>query len=242
MKSLLISQFIIVFLLLSWNFPPLCHLWEKLDIAAAYFFNSFIQNHKISQNFWAFFNSSLADWLFDITMALFFLPYVFLAQKGQKLKRFIEISLIIFVIVLFYNLFNRGIFEKAIILSRESPFGVLPDLFSLNEVISWTHVKVHSSASYPGDHGYTICMFILSIYFLMGRRQCFFAFLASLPFLVPRLITGAHWVTDILMGSFIMALFILGWLFYTPLFTFLTSKIHSLIKVIFNDNISNENL
>ncbi len=56
------------------------------------------------------------------------------------------------------------------------------------------------------------------MYILRGPKIGFSAFLASIPFLLPRLVVGAHWLSDYLFGSLPLALFNLSLLFYTPPF------------------------
>ena len=49
---------------------------------------------------------------------------------------------------------------------------------------------------------------------LMGTRIGALATLISLPFTLPRMIVGAHWASDVLLGSLPLALFNVEWFFY----------------------------
>jgi membrane-associated phospholipid phosphatase len=79
-------------------------------------------------------------------------------------------------------------------------------------------IKDGSSKSFPGDHGTTALLFAASFTYLAGWRlgllACFYAAFLCLP----RLITGAHWLSDIVVGSGSITLFFMAWAIYTPLF------------------------
>ncbi len=197
---------------------------HELDISLAYFFNDIIRLHPSLQNPCALLNSKLGNWMYDILMALFIIPYICLGKKEKWLERTITTALVVGLSFFCYFLFNRYI-TRQLHFKSQSPTGILPDLFNLAEAINWIKVKIHSSNSYPSDHGSTIFMFILSTYYLMGRKVGALAIIASIPFALPRLLVGAHWTSDLILGSLPLALFNVAWFFYTPLYKTLLHKI-----------------
>jgi membrane-associated phospholipid phosphatase len=52
----------------------------------------------------------------------------------------------------------------------------------------------------------------------MGVRKWIAATLFGLYFLLPRLFIGAHWLSDIVLGSLPIALFSIACTYYTPFF------------------------
>jgi membrane-associated phospholipid phosphatase len=198
--------------------------FHKIDVSAAYFFNDLIRFHPSTHNFWAYLNSKMGNWLYDVVMAFFIIPYIIRGGKKEWLERLITSLLIIGFSLFCYLVFNyrvtRGLHYKSL-----SPSGVLPDFFHLAPLISWTKVKEFSSISYPSDHGSTIFMFIFSTFYLMGKRAGLFATLVSIPFALPRLLVGAHWTSDLFLGSLPLALFNLSWFFYTPIYNALLQNI-----------------
>jgi len=205
--------------------------FHEIDISLAYFFNDIIRLHPSLQNTCALLNSKIGNWLYDGLMALFIVPYIWKGGKEKWLERTVNTLLIVALSFFCYFLFNRYI-TRQLHFKSQSPTGILPDLFNLAEAINWIKVKIHSSNSYPSDHGSTIFMFILSTYYLMGRKIGALAVVASIPFALPRLLVGAHWASDLFLGSLPLALFNVAWFFYTPTYKTLLHKILRSIYVI----------
>ena len=198
--------------------------FKEIDVFLAYFFNNIIKFNPSIHDACAYLNSKMGNWIYDGLMAIFILPYILFGKKEKWLERFITALLIIALSLLCYFVFNRFI-TRQLHFKSFSPSGVLPDLFRLSSVISWTKVKEFSSISYPSDHGSTIFMFILSTYYLMGPRIGALSIAASIPFILPRLLVGAHWSSDFLLGSLPLAIFNLTWFFYTPVYKTLLQTI-----------------
>lgn len=227
-KAFFLTSIFILLMLISWKCPLTSNLWQSIDIRLAYFFNSFIRYSAFAQNFWAFFNSSTADWLFDGVVLLFFLPYIFSHEKPLRLRAFIEVLILVSLFYILHVVFTICILKKLIV-SRCSPSWTL-ELFDLSSVIHWTFVKVRSKSSFPSDHAYTVLISVISVFHLRGWKWGIYAFIISIPFLLPRSITGAHWFTDVFMGGFLISLFFLACIFYTGFLTYLTNRIFSFFK------------
>lgn len=201
---------------------------KEIDISLAYFFNDLIRNHHFLQNPCAFLNAKIGNWLYDLVIVLFTIPYILRGEKGKLTERFINTILIVLLCVSCYFFFNRYLIMK-LNYTAYSPSGVLPDLFKLSSVIPWTKVKEFSANSYPSDHGSTIFMFVFSTFILMGRKKGILALIFSIPFALPRLLVGAHWTSDLLLGSLPLAAFNIAWFFYTPIYkTLLQTIVRSL--------------
>ena len=91
------------------------------------------------------------------------------------------------------------------------------EAFRLSSVIEWTKVKDHSRKSFPGDHATTAVLFTCFVYYLMGWRLGLLATLYAIFFCLPRLIVGAHWLTDILLGSSLIAISVSSLIMGTPI-------------------------
>lgn len=204
---------------------------RDIDITLAYFFNDIIRLHPSLHNTCAYLNSKMGNWIYDGVIVLFGVPYVFRGGKHRWLKRFIQILLIVAFSSFCFFVFNRYM-TRHLHFKSHSPSGVLANFFHLAPLIPWTKVKEFSSVSYPSDHGSTIFMFILTTFYLMGRRIGILSIIASIPFALPRLLVGAHWSSDLFLGSLPLALFNLSWFLYTPIFNtlvnFLLRSIHGL--------------
>lgn len=98
---------------------------------------------------------------------------------------------------------------------RLSPSYIDADAFSLQNLCPF-RVKDRSSSSFPADHA--LFLFLWGNYYLRWGvaqfKRCSATLLVVL-FSLPRLISGAHWLTDILFGGIIPA-----YLFYLTYRTF----------------------
>ena len=189
-------------------------LFRSIDIQLAYFFNDWIRFNPLVQNGIAFLNSKTGDWLYDIIIASFIIPYIFFGDKTKRTKRFLTTLLLIAFTVGCYSYWNHHLCRVYLHIKCPSPSKVLPDLFQLSSVVHWIRIKQFASSSFPSGHGSTVCMFVIMIFHLMGRRVGLLATLISIPFTLPRMIVGAHWASDILLGSLPLALFNIEWFFY----------------------------
>lgn len=79
--------------------------------------------------------------------------------------------------------------------------------------------------SYPGDHGTTAILFTMCIFHLMGFRAGILAFFYNIYWQLPRLVTGCHWFTDIIMGSLVISMLVMSWVIYSPLKEWITDLI-----------------
>jgi membrane-associated phospholipid phosphatase len=229
-KGLFLSIFYFVFAVILWVVPYFRSFIYFCDHKAAYFFNECISAHLFFQNMWAFFNTRIFDVVHDFVMLAFILPYIFFSKKKSKKERFLEIVVLIFFSVVCAMFWNRLMVQKIFHLGRMSPLAVLPNLVNINDLISWTKIRNVSCASFPGDHGSTVFMFVISMFHLVGYRRAALALLFSIPVLLARLVVSGHWLSDIVLGSIPLALFNLGWLFYTPLFRGVINKLNFSIK------------
>jgi membrane-associated phospholipid phosphatase len=224
-----------LFLLITLLLLPLSFYIRKstffhpIDIKIAYFFNNLIRFNDWMRNPIAYLNSKSGNWLYDAVIAFFILPYIIRGGRKKWLERFITTLLIVALSLMCYFLFNRFITRKLHFLSI-SPSGELTDIFRLSSVIKWVKIKELSHISYPSDHGSTIFMFILSVYYLMGYKIALIATLASIPFALPRMVVGAHWPSDLILGSLPLALFNTAWFFLTPIYH---SMLNHILKVIY---------
>lgn len=223
-KPLIYTHLFIFLLAFCYIVPPLRSVVIQFDIKMAYLINSLGKMGFFWQNFWAFFNSPGADWLYDFVMLFFILGYIFHKDEKTKSLKTLHIIYIVLLTIFSYLVINRIFFGKIIHPRRISPTGPLEDLFRLSSVVKWVKIKEYATSTFPADHASTVFMFVISQFHLRGKKWGFYASIASLPFILPRMIAGAHWWSDLFMGSLPIALINQAWLFYTPAFSYLTEK------------------
>lgn len=233
-KPLIAAHFLAAFLVCSVFYPPLYNiLWKTADSSCFYKMTGLIASSTFWQNFWAIANHRIGDLIEDVFFLVFFLWLIKITPRGQKLQKsaeFLFLALLTTAVVLFVNNF---LFKQAVHIVRHSPSLTLPDAPKLSHLITWIKVKSESKASFPSDHAVTAVMFICN--FLYLSRNTFFSLCVCLygAFLCcPRMIAGAHWLTDILCGSSSVVLIVFSWAFYTPFASFCMKKIHMLFMKI----------
>lgn len=215
-KKILAVHALLGLLLLSWFFYLTHPTWEFLDSSFYRFVNGFIEKSSFWQHFWAFSNHNMTDWFHDIVVLVFFAFY--LSKKTEKSLPEKISELLFFIIVIGFTilLINRLLCLEILQIHRKSPSLVFDFATKLSEKVSIIKIKGWSYSSYPGDHGTTAIMFGFVITHLMGRKPGFLAFLYSTYWIAPRLVTGCHWLTDVIMGSLVIGASVMSLTIYTP--------------------------
>ena len=219
MKRILISHVIVLSLLATWWIFP--HFWEKVDLATFHFCHGFIETNPFSQRFWAILSNHRVDWLHDVVFFAFFAPYLFIGQDKRKKALSLIIGVIFTGLVIFSV--NKNFFPKVVACERASPTMVLKDTFRLKNLVSDIRFKDSSHNSYPGDHATTAVFFAYFSFYLLGWRRALFCTAYAIFFCMPRLVAGAHWLTDIVMGSVPIAILSLSYFIGSGSFTFLVN-------------------
>ncbi len=215
-KVLLIPPTLALLLLLSWKIPLTASLWERCDQAIFSTLNPWIQTSKFWQHFWAFNTSRTMDWIHDVSVILFFFVPAWQPPEKKPRRKTAELLFSLAALALIIALVNGTLFPEFLHCKRKSPTALDPTSFRLSSVIHWIKVKDLSYESFPGDHGTFILSFAFIAFHLIGRKAGYYAILYSVFFCLPRLITGAHWFTDIFLGSLSIATILTSLLFGTP--------------------------
>jgi len=217
LKFLIFWNFALFFLFMSLFLPPFSFLWEKIDISFFYFINQSLKKSELLRIFWAITNHSLADWLEDLCIFGFYVAAIWKTPKEMRLRKGSELFFCVLLIALTILFINRLVCRDLLQLRRQSPSLVLNQVTYLSDFLSWIEVKAYSSKSFPGDHATTAFMFAFSYAYLVRGRLAILALFYGAFLCLPRLAVGAHWLSDIIVGSGCIALFSLSWMFFTPL-------------------------
>lgn len=216
-RRLLFLHAFAIFLVASFLLPYSSDVWSAIDCAVFKALNGSLKNHPHWQTFWAVANHSLVDWVGDLVMLGFFLAYLFHAPGEQRARRIAEmvVSLLFIAAVIYF--INRLLFRETLRIPRASPTLVFDSGIRLSENIDWLRIKDSSSKSFPGDHATTAILFATCYTFFAGWRLGIWAILWAILVSLPRVVLGAHWFSDVVMGSGSIVLVCCAWLFCTPL-------------------------
>ncbi len=231
LRKLFFWHLVIALLIGSFLWAPTRALWTQMDIAFFKWINGSLADRPWWQYFWALANHKLADWVEDIFILGFFFLYIRTVQKGLRLQKTAGLLFSILYIAAIIYFVNRLFFRKYCQIPRESPTLVVDGSVRLSEQISWLHVKDDSTKSFPGDHGTTALLFAASYFLLAGWRLGIWALFYGIFLCLPRLITGAHWLSDVIIGSGCITIFFLSWAFCTPLLQKCTHAIEKFLRL-----------
>ncbi len=213
--GLLLFQGLALLLLASWWFKDSGTrlLWDQLDQSVFFTLNGSLAEGEGWQRFWAMANYRAFD-LVSAILIMFMYARFSLAEGGKYLTERIATFLLVFIFTLLMIEISNVTLEE---LSRKSPSLVLEPVYRLTELVPDIKSKDSSGSSFPGDHATVLMMWAGYFWFLAGARYGLAVLLIAILFSKPRVVAGAHWLTDDLVGSGTVALTGLGWLFFTPL-------------------------
>jgi membrane-associated phospholipid phosphatase len=206
---LLAGQLSALLLLISWLLPSSHQIWQQLDTWFFWNMNGSMVNRPDWQYIMALANHRMADLVPASLIALLYLHFCF---KGINTGHFTErvtygVTIVVFLFLTII-VFKFGIFEFLLrnfgltdLLPRRSATYIFNNTIRLDEIFPSINSKVTSKDSFPGDHATVLIFFTVFIHFYAGRIYGGLAFLFSLIFIMPRLIGGAHWLSDVLVGG-----------------------------------------
>ncbi len=205
--------------------------WIPLDTGCFRILNSWISESVFSQNLWAMANHRMADWLEDFVFLLFFTWIIKATPRERRIKKSAECLFILFYAALIHLAFNEALFRGFLHIQRKSPTLILDSFVDLSEKISWIKVKIKSPKSYPGDHATVAILFMAGFLYLARKNFKIIcaSFLYGITLILPRLVVGAHWLTDVLFGSVFIVLVPFSLAFCSPFASFVIQNIEKKI-------------
>ena len=90
-------------------------------------------------------------------------------------------------------------------------------IIAIGLVLLHIPTKDASRDSFPGDHGMMLLIFSAFMLRYFGKVAGIIGLIIAVVFAFPRIMIGAHWLTDILIGSMTVVLIGLPWWLMTPL-------------------------
>lgn len=227
-KPLLLCHLFVLFLLASFLWPPTRHFWDIFDVAAFKFLNNTLKDHPSVQLFWAFVNHKRADLVEDAIFLLFFTVAIVKAPKEMRLRRAAQFLFCVILAASVNYFITRTLLREHFLIPRESPSLVVTPCVRLSQEIPWLLIKDETLASFPGDHATTLFLFAALYTLFAGKRLGLYACAYAAFRCLPRLIIGAHWVSDLLVGTSSLVLLVLSWVLCTPLHRWIIDTIEKL--------------
>lgn len=187
-------------LFFSWYLPAEHGVWAAPDASIFFFFNRLISEDNQFATLVALSNNRLFDGIALLVMGLLYL-YYFLKTDREGRRRMIVMVLT----GLALQLIGDGMrFQRA------SPTLFFDDVIRVCQSTG-LKCKDASSSSFPGDHGMMMLIFAVYMWRYFSWRPFVIALALMLVCALPRVMSGAHWFTDIAVGSVSFVCICLSW-------------------------------
>ncbi|MDD9673613.1 phosphatase PAP2 family protein [Klebsiella grimontii] len=195
----------------SWYLPANHGFWNPLDSAIFYFFNHLVGVSTAYTWLLAIINNRAFDACSLLAMGSLMLSFWFKEQSAGR-RRVIIIGLVMLLAAVIINQLAQHLMP----VKRASPSLSFTDITKVSDVISFP-TKDASKDSFPGDHGMMLLIFASFMWRYFGRRAFAIALVIFVVFAFPRVMIGAHWFTDIAVGSLTAVLIGAPWVLMTSL-------------------------
>jgi len=211
--KLLILWHVLALALIQSLFTP---VWNGIDTYLFRALNAPLEHSHSLRLFWAAANHRLADWFEDLCILAFIIAAIWKAPKTERKRRGAEMIFGLFLVAATILVVNRFFCRDLMKLRRESPTLVLDQAVLLSDYITSFTVKVVSTKSLPGDHATTAILFATIYAYFVRGKLALLALIYGALLCLPRLAVGAHWPSDIFVGSGAIVFITLSWAFCTP--------------------------
>ncbi len=188
--------------------------WRSLDEAVFLALNGTLAEGGAWTTFWAWANYRPVDLLSALLM-LAFLVLPGPVFRPEEVRR----ALFGYFSLLFLGLLVREFLDTTaehLGLVGPSPSLVFEPSYRLTELVPGLDTKDASKESFPGDHASVLISWAM---YLLYRRVCIGSVLACLVailLILPRLVGGAHALSDVLVGGVFIAFLAMSLGFCTP--------------------------
>ena len=213
LKWIIICNILGVVLFSSWYITQFSGFWFEIDKAIFYFFNEQLTLSRTFMYFVAFVNLRAFDIVAFVAMLGIFYSYYRKSNvEGKRWLFCIGVTMLLSAIVMKQ-------FDRLLTIDRVSASVYFEQLYHnvnfVSELSGWPS-KDRSASSFPGDHGMMLLIFVAFMWKYMGKTAFYKALAVFVIFSFPRIMGGAHWFTDIFVGSLSFALIILSWILLSP--------------------------
>lgn len=198
-------------LFLSWFLPENHGFWFPLDSAVFHYFNRDIAEHQLYLWFLAITNNRAFDGCSLLAMgSLMFIHWRKASPAGRRQ------ILIMGLVMLLSAVTVNQLAQHVMPVKHVSPSLFFPDSHRVSDYLPIS-TKDASKDSFPGDHGMMLLIFSTFMWRYFGLKAFGVALIIFVVFAFPRVMIGAHWFTDIAVGSLTAILIGMPWILMTSL-------------------------
>lgn len=186
-------------LLGSWICPASRVWWDSIDQSIFFYLNGSIDTPSVWSALWATLNSRIMDLIPLLLLLPFLLAPDLVIPGAERIRASCELLIILLTMLVVRTAFEDGI--ELLDWRSNSPSMTLQPFNSLSQMYPDLHPKDSSSHSFPGDHAGVLM--VVAGFFLLQRvnRWSLLAGGIAAVFFLPRLFSGAHWFSDVIVGG-----------------------------------------
>ena len=199
-----------VVLFLSWYLPPDHGFWAGIDKGIFFSFNNQMVDHPGFALLVAIANFRGFDLVSLLAMGALYLFY-WRRETPPGRRRMLAIGITMLLSAVILNQLGH-----LLSVQHKSPTLFFENAHRVSE-LTGIPAKDASSNSFPGDHGMMLMIFACFMWRYFGFRAFLAGAAVVVIFALPRVMAGAHWFTDIAVGSLSVLLVGLSWVLLTPL-------------------------
>ncbi len=198
-------------LFLSWYMPVNHGFWFPLDAGLFHFFNQALVKSQAFLWVVAITNNRAFDGCSLLAMGCLMLSF-WLKEDQTGRRRIVIIGLVMLLAAVVINQLAQHLMP----VKRASPSLYFPNINRVSELLHIS-TKDASKDSFPGDHGMMLLIFSAFMLRYFGKKAFAIALIIVVVFAFPRVMIGAHWLTDIAVGSLSAVLIGIPWCLMTPM-------------------------
>ncbi|RWR02663.1 membrane protein [[Pantoea] beijingensis] len=198
-------------LFLSWSLPDNHGFWFPIDKSIFYWFNDRVVIYKSLLWLVAITNFRGFDLVSLLAMGLLYLTFWRAEPAPQSRRRLLAIGITMLIAAVTVNQLGHLLIDAV----RASPTVYFKDSHRVS-VLTGIPAKDASNDSFPGDHGIMLLVFTCFMLRYFGKKAFVIALLIFVVFSLPRIMAGAHWFTDVAVGSLSIILLGTSWWLITP--------------------------
>ncbi|GLW39167.1 membrane protein [Pectobacterium carotovorum subsp. carotovorum] len=208
-SSILVLNVLGIGLFLSWYLPENHGFWLTLDSHIFFYFNRLLVDSPTFLHLVAITNNRAFDGCALVAMGLLYLSFYLKATPTER-RRLLILG---FIMLLTAVVLNQA--GHLLPVQHASPTLYFSDVNRVSD-LTGIPTKDASSDSFPGDHGMMLMIFAAFMLRYFTRTAFAISLAIVVIFSLPRIMIGAHWFTDIAVGSLSVVLVGLSWWLLTP--------------------------
>lgn len=198
---------------LSWLFLPAHGFWQPLDDGVFFAFQKLIAQSTAFTYFVAFTNLRPFDAVAFLCMLAIYL-YHFRKADARGRRWMVAMGLSMMVAVVLAKQCDMLMHFERLSPTKYFIEQGVPAL-KVSTLTGWPS-KDASGMSFPGDHGMMLIIFAAFMLRYYGKKTAAAAVAVAVIFSLPRMMSGAHWMTDVVVGAGSIACVVLSWMLLTP--------------------------